>query len=696
MSYANRARPALDSMLMALAIACLAVLSVWPTTADAAVEGIEILAREPVAGGAVFGAAGIYEKIRGRASFAVDPATPTNAAIADLALAPRDAQGLVHFSADFLMLRPAEAARGNGTLIYEVNNRGTLPMLVQLNEAPATNDPTSAADFGNGFLLQQGFTMLWSAWAWDIAADPKEKRLVLTPPVATRQGKPITGKVAYEFLVNFPNTTARFTGILGLPYPFAQEGAPDAKLTVRERPESRRREVSRTLWKFVPSLDGGLPQQLQLEGGFQPGHLYELTYTARDPVVVGLGMAGIRDLLAYLRVHPIEGVRPPTRTLIFGISQSGRLIQTMVFRGLHVGETGEPVFDGAFVHVAGGGKGSFDYRFAMPTRHFSMLEDHIYPTDYFPFATTIESDPVTGASGSVLDKARQLGVVPKLFYVNESTEYWNRSASLIHTDPEGRQDLPVDPSARVYLIAGAQHYMGRQHDRGIYANCVNPLNHYRTMRALLLALDQWVRNGSEPPPSIYPHISGGTLVTVEAYKAAFPTIPGLAMPESNLQPPHLDLGPRFEKQRIADLVPPHAGKPFETLVPKPNSDGLDQGGIELPEVLVPLGTRVGFNTRNEGAGFPWATARWDGSFVPFPRSEAERQALSDPRPSLAARYGNRADYETKLRAVAERVAATGLLRTEEVDSLVSEGGAFYSRIMAHDPTDRSCEYLFSN
>ena len=168
------------------------------------------------------------------------------------------------------------------------------------------------------------------------------------------------------------------------------------------------------------------------------------------------------------------------------------------------------------------------------------------------------------------------------------------------------------------------------------------------------------------------------------------------MPESNLRPPRLDLGPRFEKERIADLVPPHAGKPFETLVPKPNSDGLDQGGIELPEVLVPLGTRVSFNTRNEGASFPWATARWDGSFVPFPRSEAERQALSDPRPSLAARYANRADYEAKLRAAAERVAATGLLRAEEVDSLVSEGGAFYSRIMAHDPTDRSCEYLFSN
>jgi hypothetical protein len=345
-------------------IACqliLYVLSVWPSTAGAGVEGIEILAREPVAGGAVFGRAGRYEKIRGRVSFAVDPEAPANAAIADLALAPRDAQGLVHFVADFLMLRPTDAARGNGALIYEVNNRGTLPMLVQLDEAPATNDPSTAGDFGNGFLLQHGFTMLWSAWAWDIAADPAEKRLVFKPPVAARQDEPVTGKVAYEFLVNSPSPTARFTGILGLPYPFAHDGAPDAELTVRDRPEDGRRDIPRALWKFVSAPDGGLPQELQLDGGFQPGRLYELSYTARDPVVVGLGMAGIRDLLAYVRSHSIEGMPPPARTLIFGISQSGRLIQTMLLRGLHVDETGVPVFDGAFIHVAGGGKGGFDY-----------------------------------------------------------------------------------------------------------------------------------------------------------------------------------------------------------------------------------------------------------------------------------------------------------------------------------------------
>jgi hypothetical protein len=680
--------------LLLLRLLSLAMLTLWADVASAEVESIEVVSREPVAGGFAFGAAGAYEKIRGRALFAVDPRSPANSAIADLVLAPRDPQGRVHFSAEFLMLRPTDPTRANGTLVYEVNNRGRIAILAQLNEAPAHNDPNNVADFGNGFLLQHGFTLLWSAWAWDVESDLREQRLVLTPPIASELGKPITGKVAYEFLVSAPSETATFTGIEGLAYPLADAAAPEAELTVRERPEGERRPISRARWSFMAVPEGGPPHRLRLFGGFEPGHIYELTYTAREPVVVGLGMAGIRDLLSYVRGHSIEDAPPPAQTLIFGISQSGRLIQTMLLRGLHVDETNHPVFDGAFVHVAGGGKGGFDYRFAMPTRHASMLEDHIYPSDYFPFTTSPEHDRVTGASGSVFDQPRRLGAVPKVFYVNASTEYWNRSASLIHTDPEGKHDSSVDPKARIYLIAGAQHYMGRQRTRGMYANCVNPLNHYRTLRALLLALERWVRDGTEPPPSSYPRLSAGTLMTVQAYKAALPKIPDLPLPESNLQPPRLDLGPRFDRERIADVIPPRVGEPFGTLVPKPDSDGLDEGGVALPEILVPLGTRVGFNTRIEAAGFASATARWDGSFIPFARTETERLARGDGRLSLAARYANRADYESKMRTAAERVAAAGFLLTGEIDALVAQGGALYDRIISHDPANRSCAYLY--
>ena len=368
----------------------------------------------------------------------------------------------------------------------------------------------------------------------------------------------------------------------------------------------------------------------------------------------------------------------------------------MLLRGLHVDEAGKPVFDGAFIHVAGAGKGGFEGRFAMPTRHFSVLQDHIYTTDYFPFTTAPERDPASGDTGSVLDRARALGAVPKLFYTNDSTEYWNRAAALVHTTPDGAGDIEADPNARVYLIAGAQHYVGRQRDRGLYCNCVDTMDHYRAMRALMLALDHWVRDGAAPPPNTHPKIADGTLIAVEAYKHALPAIPGLVLPDGNLQPPRLDFGPRYASLGIADFVPPKAGAVYQALVPAPDADGLDRGGIELPEMLVPLGTRLGFNTRNEAAGFPWATARWDGSFLPFARTEAEREAAKDPRPSLEARYKDRADYEAKLRAAATGVIAKGFLRAEEVDALVAENGAFFDRILAHDPADRGCTYLFAH
>jgi hypothetical protein len=679
-----------------LIIAALWLISALAGPAVAKVERIEILSREPFANGAPFGTAGAYEKLRGRAWFALDPDAAANAAIADLKLAPRNKDGRVAFSAEFLMLRPADAARGNGTLLYEVNNRGRIAMLRQLDGAGSSNDPASTADVGNGFLFRHGFTLLWSAWAADVATTPGDKLLLLMAPIATDHGQPITGPVAYDLIVDAPTPSARFTGIGGTAYPFAAAGAPEAALTERDRPEGERRPIARSAWSFVAPADGGTPTEVTLAGGFQPGRIYELTYTARDPMVVGLGMAGIRDLLAHLRTHPLEGAPVPQRTLAFGISQSGRLIQTMLLEGLHVSEDGKPVFDGAFIHVAGGGKGGFDYRFAMPTRHFSVLEDHIYPTDFFPFTTARERDPVSGIEASVLDAARARGAVPKLFYVNNSTEYWNRAASLPTTDPDGARDIAPAPEARIYLIAGAQHYVGFARSRGIFENCVNPLDHYRAMRALLIALDRWVRDGSAPPPSTYPRIADGTLMSVSAYKEVFPQIPGVRLPEGNLRPPRLDLGPRLASERIADTVPPAAGRPYETLVPKPNADGIDEGGIALPEVLVPLGTRTGFNPRSAAAGFAWATGRWDGSFIPFARTEAERRATGDPRPSLAARYADRADYEAKVRARAADVVGQGFLQAEETDELVRQAGELYDRVMAHDPADKSCGYLFGD
>ena len=677
-----------------LIIPALLVLVSFSPAAQAKVERVEILSRQPFAGGAAFGTAGAYEKLRGRAWFALDPEAAANRPIADLPLAPRDARGLVTFSADFLVLRPVDAAHRNDVLLYEVNNRGNIVMLRQLADAPISNDPAERQDAGNGFLFRQGYTLVWSAWAPDVTTAAGDNRLVLKAPVATQDGAPITGKVSYDLIVDSPRDSARFAGMAGTAYWPAQAGAPDATLTWRERPDGEPQPIARTAWSFLPPREGA-PTEIRLEGGFQPGRIYQLIYTARDPMVVAAGMAAIRDLMSWLGTHELADAAPPRRRLIFGISQSGRVIQTMLLRGLHVDEEGAPVFDGAFIHVAGGGKGGFDYRFAMPTRHASVLEDHIYPTDFFPFTTTPERDPVTGEDASVLDRARALGQVPKLFYVNNSSEYWNRAAGLITTDPQGTRDVPPAEEARVYLIAGAQHYIGALRERVLFDNCVNPLNHYRVMRALVVALTRWVQDGVAPPESRYPRVADGTLITAEAYKEVFPRIPGVRLPDSDLRPPRLDFGPHFAAERIADRVPPAFGKPFEALVPKPNADGLDEGGIALPEIVVPLGTRTGFNTRREAVGFPWATGRWDGSFVPFPRTEAERRAAGDPRPSLEARYATRAAYEDKVRAAAAQVAKDGFLLPDEIERLVSEAGGLYDRIMAHDPADSSCRYLFA-
>jgi hypothetical protein len=398
-----------------------------------------------------------------------------------------------------------------------------------------------------------------------------------------------------------------------------------------------------------------------------------------------------------LRDHPLEAAPPPRKVLIFGISQSGRLIGRMLHDGLDVDETGRLAFDGAYMQVpGGGGSAGFNSRFAQPTRHPSVLEEHDYPSDEFPFTTAPSRDPVTGKTASTLDHARDAqGRMPKLIIVNNSTEYWNRDASLTTTTPDGARDVAPVADARVYGLMGAQHYVGRSRSRAPYVNCVSTTDHYLVMRALIVALDRWTNSGEPPPASAYPKLSDGTLVTVAAYRAAFPKGLGLVPPEQNLREPRLDFGPRFQGEGVASRVPPRHGAAYETRVPAPDADGNDRGGVRLVELQVPLGTHTGWNGRAPETGFPWATARWDGSFVPFARTQAERRAAGDPRPSLQERYPTREDFIAKVRKAASQQIAEGFLLQEDEERALSENVGLYDRILAHDPDDRGCGYLFA-
>jgi Alpha/beta hydrolase domain len=667
--------------------------------ARAEVIGIEVLERSSFASGMSFGNSGAYEKIRGIAKFSLDPNAAANQRIVDLKLAPRDTGGRVRFESPFILLRPVKA--GSSTLIYDVNNRGGIAILGQLDGAsPANNDPTTVADAGDGFLMRHGFTLLFSAWTWDVAPpSPGVKPLKLVPPVAQQSdGHSIMGLVENEFTVNATTDIAVYAGMRGLTYEPAIANDPAAMLTTRSRPGEAPVQVDRATWHFVAPERPGGPGRVQLDHGFQPGTLYGLIYTAKDPNVTGAGLAGIRDLLAYFRDHPFEDAPAPRKVLIFGISQSGRVIGRMLHDGLNVDESGRLAFDGAYMQVPGaGGSAGFNSRFAQPTRHPSLLEEHDYPSDAFPFTSISSRDSVTGETGSILDHARDAqGRLPKLIIANTSTEFWNRDASLIATTPDGTADVAPAPNVRIYAFMGAQHYVGRSRTREPYVNCVSTTDHYLAMRALLVALDRWTNATATPPASAYPSLHEGTLMSVDAYHAAFPRRIGLMPPDENLREPRLDFGPRFASEGIPDRVPPLQGRAFESRVPAPDADGNDRGGVRLVELQVPLGTHTGWNQRAPETGFAWATARFDGSFVPFARTEAERRASGDPRPSIESRYPTRGAFLAKVQAAVKHQITAGFLLAEDAERAVSENVALYDRVMAHPPEDQSCQYLFAN
>lgn len=666
--------------------------------AEAAVERVEITARTPFAGGKAFGSVGAYEKISGRLHYAVDPDQIANGHVIDIQRVPRGPDGMVHFSGDFLMLRPINPTRGNRRLLYEVGNRGRVGMLSFFNDAESNNRPSSAADAGTGFLFTHGYTLLWSAWNWDVIDG--DGRLQIDLPVALGDdGAPLKGIVSAEISTHETVESQPLAWGNSRGYPAVSIDQADARMTVRNEQREGRRVIPREKWRFARVEGGGLvddPTHVALDGGFRPGLLYEVVYEATGARPVGLGLTAIRDALSYFRFsdseeNPLSGSLD--HVIIFGISQSGRVITHMLLEGFHVDALDRMVFDAALIHVAGGGKGSFNHRFAQTTRHGSAHEDHQYPIDIFPFTTVPQEDPVTGARGDLLARARAAKAVPKMFFTNSSGEYWTRSASLIHTDVGGEVDMNVDANARLYVLAGAQHGNWVVPHRAWFENCINPLDHRPTMRALLLSLDAWASRGRAPHDSVYPRFDDETLGTVEAYRQLFPAIPGSRKPLVNLRPPRLGLGRRWVGQRIIDRAPPGFGEAFETRVLLPDADGIDIAGIRLPTAAAPLGTYAGWNLRRARFGAPDHIDRWSGSFIPFALDEAAREAADDPRRSIAARYPTRGDYERAIADAAGALAGEGFLLDLEIPSIVAKGTAFYDRVTARDPNSQSCKYL---
>ena len=640
------------------------------------VTRIEITNREPFADGHEFGTAGAYEKLVGRLHVEVSPDDPANGRIVDLKLAPRNDRGNVEFWTDFFLLKPVDVERGNGRLMFGVNNRGNKLLLGAFNNRGG-NNPSTLADAGNGFLMRRGYSVLWCGWNGDVL--PGGHRLVMGIPVAQRDGKPLTGLTYTEICVDSACQSQPLCPANTDVYPTVSLDNAGATLTVRPRRAQRAVEIPHDKWSFARMEDGKPvpdPTSLHLVDGFRPGYLYELVYEAQGPRVTGLGFAAVRDAVSFFRYakgddldmsNPLDGAIQ--RAYVFGISQSGRFIHHFIFEGFNSDERERIVFEGAIPHVGGGGKGNFNFRFAQTTRYGSQLEENLFPSDFFPFATTMQEDPVTGRKGDTLARARELGNLPKIFFTETSTEYWCRAASLLHTDVAGTRDVPVDPNVRLYLISGAQHVVSGSPSKGIYKYGRNILDHRPALRALLVALDAWVTDGTVPPPSRYPRIADGTLVDVATWREQFPAIPGIELPESCYTPCRLDFGARWLTEGIFDKVPPEQGEPFKPLVPAVDSDGNEVAGIRLPDVAVPRAAYAGWNIRGAKCGGEGLLSRYIGSYFPFQRTAEERRSDGDPRPSITERYPTRQAYLDRVAAAARELQEEGFLLKEDVTAI---------------------------
>ena len=655
-----------------LTLALIAVL-LCSLDAAASVTRLRIERRETVLNSRAFGAAGPYEKLSGKVDFALDPALPQNRGIIDLSLAPKNAQGLVEFSADFYLLKPVDPSRGNGRLFYEAGNRGTMRILPVFQNAANSSDPSTEADFGNGALMQQGFTLLWMGWQWDVP----EGRMRMDIPIATDNGRTITGWVRGNFIPGAGATSALIADRGHQPYPVVDPSSAEHRLLVRTLPTDPPREISRATWRFTG------PGTITLDRGFEPGLIYDVVYRAKDPRVIGVGLAGTRDIVSFFKHataaqgNPMPGL---TTAIGWGVSQTGRFLRHFVYQGFNEDERGTRVFDGLIDQVGGAGRGSFNHRFGQQSRdqlqHFNIL----YPVDMFPFSDVDQLDPETGITDGLLARATRSNTVPKFFHVLTDSEYFNRAGSLVHTDVNGTKDVPPPATSRIYFIASAPHIVGAfppapYQDKDFVGRAdMNPLVYTPVIRALFKSLDRWITDGVEPPASRYPLLADGTLTAVD--KSGWPAIPGYARPQSPMTTYRLDFGPEWSKG-IVTREPPGIGKAFVGRVPAVDEAGNDRAGIRLPEIAVPLATHTGWNYRHASIGAADRLASEIGSYLPLPRTKADREKTGDGRKSIAERYAGLEDYLARISLAANALVKERFLLAEDVPVMIERAKAHY-------------------
>lgn len=574
-------------------------------------ESFTPLRSRPLAGGS-------YEWVAGRADYAVDPADPGTARIADITLAPRGSDGLVRFSGDVVVVRPAGGRGGSRRALVEVPNRGraALPFCNSPVQLAGTGAPMST---GDGYLLEEGWTIVLPGWQWDVP----DGFLSLDPPVADTG----PGWLRADFRIEVPvaeRTIADTIALPGMPpftfagYPAADTADPAAVLRVRVAQLGEAAVIPRQAWQFTS------PQTIALDGGFQPNRWYELIYRSAYAPVAGTGLLAVRDFGAYLRAGH-------DAVLAHGVSQSGRFLRQFLFDGLNVAEDGSAVFDGVLAEIASARRGEFSRRYAQPGLLAPMMPEYGPPYD----------------SAALLARQRERGGVPKLMLVNSAAEYWRGDGALVHQDPVTGADLPEDTDTRAYLISGTDHLGALPLKTALpLANPPHFLDPQPVMRALFAQLQQWAAGAAEPEPSMVPRRSDGTAADRQSVLAAFPAA---ARPD----PAYLPYTPDIDPDVAAWPLP--LGAPRVALVSAVDDTGNEAAGIRLPAVQAGAAAYTGWNPRRHADGLPDVLYDLAGSALP----------------GRAGRAAGAAEITAAARALADR----RLLLPRDVDRVIRQAAA---------------------
>ncbi len=700
----------------ALALTSAVLMAGMVSEACARVTAINITATEsPTFNGASFGSVGQYERINGTITGEVDPSDPHNKIIVDIENAKKNPDGMVGYSIDFQIIRPINLSKGNHRVVFELPNRGGASVLSTLNDSTSGNNTTTAGMPGNGFLMNEGFTIVEGAW--DITAAQGGKSFGVTFPIATNpNGSPITGPATEELVVDFTSTPST----LPLTYPAASQNTSDAKLTVRENygdaPISiPSPQLPGLNWAYVNAdtvqltLNGN-PVNFGAAGTYSTKALYEFTYTATNPIVTGLGLAAVRDWATFLRNAKTDdnGVANPMagdvqKIYTYCSSQPCRTMQDFVLLGFNDADLPESpmqhkwgdhlwwnvfwvrnpphqkVFDGIMNWIGGADGEYLNYRFAQPTRTSRQHIARWDPEFQFPFANQTTLDPFSHQIAGRLDSCHLTDTCPFILEINSENEFYSKGGSLLLTDPSGHDlDLDLTPNVRYYLLSSLPHAAGS--GLGICRQAQNPLRPNVALRAMLLNLDAWASHNIPPPPNEVPKVSNHTLVpSLPQSGMGFPKIPNVFYNGIMHTGDLFDWGPKFKDGIITKQPPVLTGTPYTVLVPKTDADGNDIAGIRLPDVAVPLATYTGYGYRAVHAGQPVPIVDGcdaSGQQIPFAPTAASRQSgganAGDPRLSLHERYpGGTSQYVSEVTAAATALQKRRLLLPADVQAYIT-------------------------